>query len=678
MIGLGIDTGGTCTDAVLFDMDARQVLSWGKTQTTKHNLEQGIDTAIGQLDKELLAQVEFVSLSTTLATNACVEGRGGRVKLLFIGVDPKVVEETYEKYGFTSTEDILYLSGEPKEGMEPDFSQLEEMAKEGAFAGAGGIAISQLFAARNGGAYETLAKEILEKYYDIPIICAYQMFSDLNAITRGAGAYLNAQLIPLIEDFLHAVKEVMAKRQLNAPIYIVRSDGSLMNESFTRKNPVETLLCGPAASALGGAYLANASDALIVDIGGTTTDVAIMNQDMLKSVKDGISIGSWKTFVKGMYVDTFGLGGDSGLKIQERKLALADYRLMPVCMAAFDHPELKERILDGCSQKAYSWVVPYEGFVLVKDIDASLDYEEYEKNLVQELKKGPLLLQEAADAIHKDFYSMNTDRLEKEGAILRFGLTPTDMMHVRGDFTAYDADCSRAAFEWLGRYLKMPFDSLISLVFEMVTRRLYRNMVRILIENGSDKYEKGVPQEVLDYITESYYVDTESNCEQCIPKQQKSADGNRRGFNGLIPTFTTHYTLVGVGAPTHVFLPIVAEKLKANCVLPAYARVANALGTLAGRISVTRKAEIKLCSEGGGGFEVVLGGTLYEFEECEDAESKALEYLKEVTHEAVLERGGDEDISYITEVKQYKPDLNFGTILMGSMVTVTAYAYPKK
>lgn len=674
MIGLGIDTGGTCTDAILFDMDARQILSWGKTQTTKHNLEKGIDIAIGQLDTEFLKKVEMVSLSTTLATNACVEGRGGRVKLLFIGVDPKVVEETYAKYGFASTEDMLYLPGEPAEGKEPDFAMLEEMAKNGQFAGAGGIAISQLFAGRNDGAYETKAKEILEKHYDVPIICAYKLFTDLNAITRGAGAYLNAQLIPLIEDFLHAVKDVLAKRQIQAPVYIVRSDGSLMNEGFTRKNPVETLLCGPAASALGGAYLADASDALIIDIGGTTTDVAIMNQDILKSVKDGIAIGSWKTFVKGMYVDTFGLGGDSGLKIEQRKLVLADYRLLPVCMAAHIFPDLKERILYGCSQKAYSWVVPYEGFVLVKEIDEALDYEDYEKNLIRELKKGPLLLQEAADAIRVDFYSMNTDRLEKEGIIQRFGLTPTDMMHVRGDFTGYDADTSHAAFEWLSRYLHISKEELLNLTFEKVTRRLYRNLVRILLENGSDRYVDGVPQEVLDFIEETYYV----NRDLIQGKKGKTSLHEARGFDGVVPAFSTHYTLVGVGAPTHVFLPTAAEMLNAECVLPEHAKVANALGTLAGRISVTKKLEIRLCPEEAGEYEVVIDGQMMRFDECEQAEEKVLEYLKEFTRKEVLARGGDDEVSFMEETKQYKPQLNYGSMLMGSMVTVTAYAYPKK
>lgn len=655
MIGLGIDTGGTCTDAVLFDMDKRQVLSWGKTPTTKHQLEQGIALAIGQLDPALLAQVEMVSLSTTLATNACVEGRGGRVKLLFIGVDPSVVADTYKKYGFTSMEDFLFLPGEPREGKEPDFSALEAMIADGAFAGVGGIAISQLYAGKNNGAYETRAKELLEQHCDVPIICAYQLFTDLNAITRGAGAYLNAQLIPLIEDFLQAVKAVLKKHEIQAPVYIVRSDGSLMNERYTRKNPVETLLCGPAASALGGAYMANETKALIVDIGGTTTDVAIMDEQMLKSVEEGIAIGSWKTFVKGMYVDTFGLGGDSGLKIEQRQMVLADYRLMPVCMAADADKSLCERILYGCSQKAYSWVVPYEGFFLVKEIDPSLDYEAYERRLIQELKKGPLLLQEAADAIHMDFYSMDTSRLEQEGAIIRFGLTPTDMMHVRGDFTAYTREASMAAFEWLGRYLNVSVQELLDLTFEKVTKKLYRNLLRILLENGSNKYKDGVPEEVLNFFDETYY-----------------------DFDGIHPAFLSDYTLVGVGAPTHVFLPFVAEKLHARCVHPEYAQVANALGTLAGRISVTKKAEIRLCPEEAGEFEVILNGEYRRFEECEEAEPVVVEYLKEVTRTSVIERGGSADVNFVTDVTYHKPQLNYGTVLMGCIVSVTAYAYPKK
>jgi N-methylhydantoinase A/oxoprolinase/acetone carboxylase beta subunit len=655
MTGLGIDTGGTCTDAVLFDMDARRVLDTGKTLTTKENLELGIDTALGQLNEELLSEVQFVSLSTTLATNACVEGRGGRVKLLLIGVEEQTVADTYERYGFSSMEDFVFLEGEPTEGKEPDFDAFSKRMEE--FAGCSGIAISQLFAAKNEGAYEKRAMEILSEHYDVPIICAYHMFSDLNAIKRGAGAFLNARLIPLIEEFLAAVKDVMKKRNLDAPIYIVRSDGTLMNEAFTRKYPVETLLCGPAASALGGAFLADVSDGLILDIGGTTTDVAIIRNHALKSVPDGISIGSWQTFVKGMYVDTFGLGGDTAVHVEQHNLVLENYRVMPVCMVAAQYPQLKQRILKESSYEAYSWVVPYEGFLLIKPLDESLDYTENERMLCRALGEGPLLLEEAAKAYGADLYTMKTKRLEQEGVILRFGLTPTDMMHVRGDYREYDVESAAAAIDWLARYLDIKQEVLLDAIFQKVTRRLYRNLVRILLENGSALYEKGVPDAVMEWIDQTYDPDA---------------------FDGIVPTLSSNMTLIGVGAPTHVFLPTVAEKLHASCILPENAKVANALGTLAGRVSCTKRAELNFSQEKGIGYEIFLDGKQHYFEECEEAEAFVEERLKQVAGQEVVSRGGCAEVSYVTEKKRLDPDLIYGSFVMGSTVTVTAYSFPRR
>ena len=86
MIGIGIDTGGTCTDAVIIDTTDHRVLSYGKTLTTKNDLKEGILKALSELDQELVKKARYLSLSTTLATNACVEGKGGRAKLVFFGV----------------------------------------------------------------------------------------------------------------------------------------------------------------------------------------------------------------------------------------------------------------------------------------------------------------------------------------------------------------------------------------------------------------------------------------------------------------------------------------------------------------------------------------------------------------------------------------------------------------
>ena len=103
MIGIGIDTGGTYTDAVAYDMETKQVLSYGKALTTKERLETGIGAALDTLNPEHVRRAGLVALSTTLATNACVEDKGSRARLLMIGVEPETVsylEGVYRAYGF--------------------------------------------------------------------------------------------------------------------------------------------------------------------------------------------------------------------------------------------------------------------------------------------------------------------------------------------------------------------------------------------------------------------------------------------------------------------------------------------------------------------------------------------------------------------------------------------------
>src|SRR5690606_30033303 len=106
------------------------------------------------------------------------------------------------------------------------------------------------------------------------------------------------------------IKKSLAARGVKAPLVIVRSDGSLMSEEFSKVRPVETLLCGPAASVMGGIEITQEQNCLIVDMGGTTTDIAIVKNGVPVKAEEGISIGNWRTFVKGVYIETFGLGGD--------------------------------------------------------------------------------------------------------------------------------------------------------------------------------------------------------------------------------------------------------------------------------------------------------------------------------------------------------------------------------
>lgn len=108
-IGIGIDTGGTCTDAVVYNFEEKRILASAKASTTREDLSVGIEEAISKLPESLRAQAEAVALSTTLATNACVENKGGRGKLFFFGANPEIVRQTGAQYGLTVDENLFFV-----------------------------------------------------------------------------------------------------------------------------------------------------------------------------------------------------------------------------------------------------------------------------------------------------------------------------------------------------------------------------------------------------------------------------------------------------------------------------------------------------------------------------------------------------------------------------------------
>ena len=286
MIGIGIDTGGTCTDAVVYDMAQKRILAAAKSETTRHDLKVGIEAVLDKLPAEILAECGQVALSTTLATNACVENRGSGGKLIFLGVSQKVFDKTYASNGLMDHRDIMLaectLYPDLKRCVEPDWDDLRKRLPE-FLADCQCAAVVQLYSRELSGRYEVMTRDLIRELADkgeIPknmtVLLGRELFQERNVIRRGAGALLNARLIPVIYEFLTAVEQVFLKKGLDVPVTIIRSDGSQMSREFAMERPVETLLCGPAASVIGASELTECPDALIVDIGGTTTDIAIV------------------------------------------------------------------------------------------------------------------------------------------------------------------------------------------------------------------------------------------------------------------------------------------------------------------------------------------------------------------------------------------------------------------
>ena len=444
-IGIGIDTGGTYTDAVIYDFDNEIVLDSAKALTTKNDLTIGISNVIDKLSIDLLKQASMVGLSTTMATNACVENKGGRAKLILWGIDKHTVERFGKQYGLPDADEIYFQDSYPKfnGGYEKETDwQLFEDNIEKWFKECDAVASVELFAMNTNALVEKKSKEILRDKLGIPVICGNELFTDIDALQRGSSVLLNARLIPIIEEFISAIKTVLKDRNINVPVGIVRSDGSLMSEKFTSVYPVETILCGPAASVMGGVKLSNVPNSFVIDMGGTTTDIAIVKDFVPVTETKGVKIGQWKTFVKGLFIDTFGLGGDSAVRYNNGKMYLDDVRVIPLCVAAGEYPciidELKLLEKEDLPHTRFI----HEFYILQKDISNNENYTEYEKEFCDKLKNGPMSLRKAAASMESDVYHFKVDRLEKEGVVMRCGLTPTDMMHIKGDFDTYDREAS--------------------------------------------------------------------------------------------------------------------------------------------------------------------------------------------------------------------------------------------
>lgn len=649
MIGIGIDTGGTYTDVVIYDFDSKEVLASGKSLTTKHHLTEGILNALRLLPEDLLSRAEFLSLSTTLATNACVEEIGGRSKLVFIGVEEKTVREFYQTYGLPSPEEILFLDKPVS-----DWDAFREQVKT-AFSEYDSAAIVEIFAKEDQGQYEKEAKKIVQEVYDIPCVLGYDLFHELNVLRRGASVLLNARLMPVINRFLSSIQEALNEMKLSLPIIIVRSDGSLMSMDYTLSHPVDTLLCGPAASIIAGTELTHQKNALIVDMGGTTTDVAIVREHMPVTVRSGISIGKWKTFVKGLYVDTFGLGGDSAIRYKDRHLTLDTVRVIPLCHLAEEYPyvveDLKELLV---TQNQPHIFYLHEFFVLLHDIEDNPAFTEQEKAFCRALKSGPLIYEKAASAIGRDVYGLRvTLRLEKEGIIMRSGLTPTDIMHIKGDFVRYPKEASILGAQYVAMCTGMKTEDLPDAAYELIKKKLYMNLARILVCFQHPFYEKYQDQEIVRQLLEDCY---------------ESAVNHKEGFGKL--ALSTDAVLVGVGAPIHIFIKDVAAMLGTTAVIPPHASVANALGAVLGNVTVICPVEIKPIYTGAGitGYQVFGPEGILSFEEYEDAKNAAVDAALKGASQKAMERGAiDFELSY--EASTVSPMVKDEEMFLGETVT---------
>ncbi|MGM0771965.1 MAG: hydantoinase/oxoprolinase N-terminal domain-containing protein, partial [Halobacteriota archaeon] len=335
---LGIDAGGTYTDAVIIRDSDGGVVDSKKAFTTYPDPLEGIKNVLDSLDKEYLADVSLVSVSTTLSTNALLEGTGDPVGLILVGEHP--VEKDFP------TRNIIFVTGGHDHNGEEvapldietihDFvlSTKDEVAA---------YAVSANFGTRNPE-HELQTKETIRLLTSMPVVCGHELSQELGAYERAVTAFLNARLIPITASFVNSVTSDIKSRDIEARMLILRCDGSVSNVEDALNKPIETIFSGPAASLLGASHLSGRDTCAVIDVGGTSTDLLSIYNGVPEISKSGAVVGGWKTRVKALKMETSAMGGDSHVWVKGGTFYIGPRRVMPLCVAARQYAGFLEKL----------------------------------------------------------------------------------------------------------------------------------------------------------------------------------------------------------------------------------------------------------------------------------------------------------------------------------------------
>lgn len=657
-LALGVDTGGTYTDAVLV-RDERDVVAFSKALTTRHDLAEGIGEAVEAVLREAGVspqEISLASLSTTLATNALVEGQGGRAGLILIGFGRADLERHGLQEALGSDPVLLLGGGHNHAGEEAaDFDEdalrnwLADAEKE-----VTGYAVAAQFATRNP-AHEMRAAALLRELTGKPVSASHHLSSKLNGPKRAVTALLNARLIGMIDGLIARAEMRLNELDVKAPLMVVRGDGALISANVARARPIETILSGPAASIVGARWLTGAQDALVSDIGGTTTDIAVLRDGRPAIDPEGAQVGPHRTMVEAVAMRTFGLGGDSEVHFNSEGLkggvALGPRRLLPVSLIAREAPEVVHAALDDQLRRT----VPgeYDGrFVRALSRGDSGGLGERDAGLLARI--GETIVPLGA-VLRSRLDRQALRRLVERGLVQVAGVTPTDASHVLGYVETWDKDAACKALTLFGRRRTgagKPLASDPKDMARMIIDRLTEQSVLALLETGFAEEAEifGVSPDVL-----AQHV-----------LMQRGLDGHRgilRLDAGL------NLPVIGLGASAASYYPAVGARLGCQVELPRYAGVANAIGAVVGRITIRRSGEFTVPAEGR--FRVHLGQGPEDFATLEQALSWLESSLAEEARRDVVQAGAEDVHLVLTHDLKHVEIEGRQTVLSG---TVTAEA----
>ncbi|CDX37633.1 Hydantoinase [Mesorhizobium plurifarium] len=637
---LGIDTGGTYTDAVLWSEEGGpkgKVLAKAKSLTTRHDLAVGISGAVDAvLEKSRSdpASIKLVSMSTTLATNALVEGQGGRVALVMIGFSEADLARDGLKTALGTDPVVFCPGGHDVHGnaAKLDLSGLEAALPE-LGGSVSGFAVCAYFATRNP-AHELAARNLIRDVTGLPVTASHELSAKLGGPRRALTTLLNARLISMIDRLVAATEGFLAKRGIAAPLMVVRGDGALVSAAFARQRPIETILSGPAASLVGARHMTGLDDAMVSDIGGTTTDVAVLDQGRPRLDPEGATVGGFRTMVEAVAMRTFGLGGDSEVTLEDGaldpKILLGPRRLVPLALSGLVHGEAVTSELERQLR------APNPGrmdgrFALRTGVPDRLaaGLTGPEAKLYETIGATPLALDRL---LSSNAQNATLNRLVARGLVHISGFTPSDAAHVLGKQSNWDAAAARLGAELFARR-RDGRGQTIAATPEEISQRVLTTLTRWSAE----------------YILETAFADDGLDGAATVAHAlvQRAVDAHP-GIARFTVALDRPVIGLGASAPLHYagLPPLVGN----GCIVPEDTDVANALGAVVGQVRVSAEARVSQPKEGL--FRLASGQTVRDFTEEEKAIEAAQADVRQIAAERAKDAGTDSaEIDVATEFK---------------------------
>ena len=529
---IGIDTGGTYTDAVLLEKKYGKIIATAKKPTTHYQLAKGTGDALAELFRKVTIapeQIETVIVSSTLATNSVVENKGARVAVIVIG---------YVKHFKLPVKAVVFVKGGHNiQGSEEEPLDIEYLVElvNGLKTEVDAYGVCSAMSMKNP-IHELVTEKAITMLDPKPVFCSHRI-SDLAGMQeRAATAGLHAKLMPVMTEFVGGVQKAMADQHLACQLMIVGGNGKAMEAEKTMTEAGLTVASGPACTAHFGASQSD-GNSLVIDVGGTTTDIAMIEGGKPLLATEGCQIGRWKTHIEAVDMHTGGIGGDSHVHVDKMgQLTIGPARVTPLSMAK-EMPPVGEWLgAENCSKL----------IVLRPEARHEVADNELTRLLCKAGQLTPATIRKRTGlgGIPLD---TQLEHLARKQQIFECGFTPTDALHVLGRIDIGDKNMATAGAELLGRAMNMSGEDFSRLVV--------------------DKTEELIENLIIDYVIQHYWQ-----------KSLTNFIANRNAHPVLGVDFSIKLPLIGIGAAACYLLPKVAENLRTTVSFPEHCEVGNAIG----------------------------------------------------------------------------------------------------